>query len=258
MIKKFGFSLCLLTTMIWAGSHQTIVLAQETVPPTPPEVPKETPSLPPTTPQQVYSNAVLTLQDLPPGFKELPPEITAQIQTQFDILSTQLAKAGLKPEKYFAFVNPDNLQLVVGFTGVIPNQSDRANFDSTLKQMQQPEYQQQMITQIRQSIKPDQSIQIQEYATSPTANNIAETSTGMTVTVNMQGQPLRLDLAAFRRSNVGAFTAIMYRSGEKPTVNVDDVARKLDTRIVQTSPGAIPTGAVNPTVTPVAIPVQRR
>lgn len=244
MIHKFSLSLCLLTSAVWGVSSIPVVFAQ-----TPPAATQQLPESIPV-PAQSYNNAVLTAQDLPPGFKELPPEVAAQVQTQFSVLSSQLAKAGMKPEKFFAFINQETLQMVVGFTGLIPNQSDRANFDSTLKQMQQPEYQQQMMNQIRQSIQSNQGIKIVDYGMIPSANNIAETSSGMTVGIDMEGQVLQLDLAAFRRSNVGAFTAIMYRKGAQPTINLDAVARQLDTRIVQTASDTIPTSANESEVTP--------
>lgn len=237
MIKKLSLTLCLLTGGIWTGSYIPAAIAQST----PATV----------TQQQASSKPTLSLQDLPPGFRELPPEVTAQIQAKFDILSTQLARAGIKPEKYFAFINPDTAQLVVGFTGMLPNQPEQANFDAVIKQFQEPEFQQQVMSQIRESLKPSEGIEIRELAALPTVNNsVAEASTGMTVGILMQGQPLRMDLAAFRRSNVGAFTAIMYRNGEKPTVQLGDVARKLDNRIVQAYPGVIPSGTVDSGVTP--------
>ncbi|MGA9378326.1 MAG: hypothetical protein WBV73_06110 [Phormidium sp.] len=246
MIHKFSLSLCLLTGAIWAGSSIPAVLAQSTLPPATQQIPAAT-----TLTQPVYSNAVLTVQDLPPGFKELPPEVTAQVQTQFELLSSQLAKAGMKPEKFFAFINPDTLQMVVGFTSLISNQPDQGNFDVILKQMQQPEYQQQMMNQIRESIKSNQGIKIVDYGMIPSVNNnIGETASGMTVGIDLQGQILQLDLASFRRSNVGAFTAIIYRKGDRPTVNLDAVARQLDTRIVQTATGAIPASNNESEVTP--------
>lgn len=244
MKNKFSLSLCVLTSAIWASINIPVVFAQT------PEA--ATQQLPATTPvaTQSYNNAVLTAQDLP-GFKELPPEVAKPIQAQFEILSTQLAKAGMKPEKYFAFIDEKNLQIVVGFTGLISNQSDQANFDLTLKQMQQPEYQQQMIEQIRELIKKNQGLKILDYGIVPGVNNnIADSSSGMSVGVDLQGQLLQLDLAAFRRSNVGAFAAIMYRKGDRPSVNLDTVARQLDTRIVQTATGTIPASANESEVTP--------
>lgn len=236
MIHKFRLSLCLLTAVIWTGSVNSAIFAQTT-----PEATQQLPAAT-TTPAQTYNNAILTVQDLPSGFQEIPPEIAKQIQSKFDVLSTQLAKAGMKPEKFFAFINQETLQMVVGFTGLIPNQSDQANFDATLKQMQQPEYQKQMINEIKETLtNSEQEIKIREYGTVLSVNNIAESATGMTVAIDSQGQVFQVDLAAFRRSNVGAFTAVLYPQEKRPTINLlDDVARKLDARIVQTASGTIP------------------
>lgn len=245
MIHRFRLSLCLLTAVIWAGSGNPVILAQ---------TPSDTQQLPAATtlPAQTYKNAVLTAQDLP-GFQELPPESAKLVQSQFEVLSTQLAKAGMKPENFFAFFNQETAQIVVGFTGLIPNQSDRSNFDATLKQMQQPEYQKQMMDDIRESLnKSNEGIKILEYGMIPSVNNIAETSTGMNLAIDLKGQVFQVDLATFRRSNVGAFTAVLYPKGEKPpTINLlDDVARKLDARIVQTATGTIPASANESEVTP--------
>ncbi|OKH38947.1 hypothetical protein NIES2119_07335 [[Phormidium ambiguum] IAM M-71] len=253
MILKSKLSLCLLTAVIWAGGGNSVILAQ-----TPPETPDTTQQLPAATtlPAQTYSNAVLTAQDLPPEFQEIPPEIAKEVQSKFEDLSNQLAKAGMKPEKFFAFFNQKTLQIVVGFTGLIPNQSDQANFDATLKQMQQPEYQKQMMDNIKESLnKSDEGIKILEYGMIPSVNNIAETSTGMNLAIDLKGQVFYVDLATFRRSNVGAFTAILSPKDDKqPTSTslslLDDVARKLDNRIVQTATGTIPAGANESEVTP--------
>ena len=253
MIRKSRLSLCLLTAVIWAGTGNPVILAQ-----TSPETPDATQQLPAATtlPAQTYNNAVLTVQDLPPEFKELPPESAKLVQSQFEVLSNQLAKAGMKPEKFFAFFNQKTLQIVVGFTGLIPNQSDRANFDTTLKQMQQPEYQKKMIDDIRESLnKSNQGIKILDYGMIPSVNNIAETSTGMTLVIDLQGQVLQVDSATFRRSNVGAFTAILSPKDEKQPTSInlsllDDMARKLDNRIVQTATGTIPANANESEVTP--------
>jgi hypothetical protein len=246
MINRFSLSLCLLTGAICVSTSIPVVFAQ-----TPPATTQQLPAAT-TLPRQTYNNAVLTVQDLPPGFKELPPEVAAQVQSQFEVLRAQLAKAGMKPERFFAFINPapESLQMVVGFTGLIPNQTDQTNFDATLKQMQQPEYQQQMIAQIRESSKLTQESKIVDYSLIPSVNNIGEIATGMTVGIDLQGQVLQLDLAAFRRNNVGAFTAIIYPKGNQLSLNLDDVARKLDTRIVQTATGTIPASASESEVTP--------
>ncbi|MBD1943044.1 hypothetical protein H6F50_11845, partial [Coleofasciculus sp. FACHB-712] len=69
-------------------------------------------------------------------------------------------------------------------------------------------------------------------------NNLGNASSGMTLALKIQQQPVRMDIAAFRRNSTGALTAVMYVNGKKPAVQVGDVVRKLDSRILQVSPAA--------------------
>ncbi|MCL1472561.1 hypothetical protein LAY57_18000 [Argonema antarcticum A004/B2] len=240
MLRKLAITLCLLTGTTWTGGFLLPVFAADPVPSS-------------ATQQQTPANSALMLEDLPPGFRELPADVAAEVSTKFEALREQLTQAGMKPNKFFAYINPQNFQIVFGFTGELSEQPDRANFDATLKQIQEPEYQQQLMSQYREALKASQGIEILEYGSMPELNNVADTSSGMTVSVSMQGQPLRLDVAAFRRSNVGAFTGIMYPKGRVPTVQLGYVARKLDNRILRASSGVNPTGATNPSVNPAGV-----
>lgn len=183
--------------------------------------------------EQPAATAALTLQDLPSGFTELPPEIAASLSSRLEMLSQQLGQGKMKPENFFAFVNPTNFQIVLGFTSKIPNQPEQESFDANLQQLQKPEVQQQMLSQLQERVKKLGDIKVTEYKTLPEMNSVANASTGITMALEMKGQPLRLDCAAFRRNSVGAFTAVMYPNGEQPKLALGEVARKLDGRIVQ-------------------------
>lgn len=182
--------------------------------------------------------ATLTLEDLPSGFAELPPELAAEVASRLDTLREQLGQNSLKPDNFFAFVNQQNFQLVFGFTGKIPDQAGQASFDASLQQFKQPEAQEQMVSQLRERLKNFGEIKITEYGAIPELNALANASTGLTLGLEMQKQPLRLDFAAFRRNSVGVFTAVMYAKGEQPAIGVEGVAQKLDDRIVKSSTDA--------------------
>lgn len=235
MFKKFAFSLCLLTGYLWAGGCIPAAFAQ----PVPSSI---------TQPQAPSNEVTLSLEDLPPGFQQLPKDVEPQIKPRLEALAQQLTQAGMKPGKMFVFVNPQTFQIVFGFTGMLANQPDSASFDATLKQLQEPEFQQQLIDQYREALKASQGIEILDVGAIPEANNIAESSTGMSVSLSMQGQPLLMDIAAFRRSNVGAFTVLMYPKDVTPTIQVSAIARKLDGRILQASAG-IDSPSKNPSPT---------
>jgi hypothetical protein len=238
MAKRISVSFCLLTGVIftWVPAQaamttaltesRTQLLAHPGIAETIVQIATE---------QSVSTTATLTLEDLPPGFTELPPELATQVASRLDILRQQLGQGNLKPENFFTFVNPQNFQIVLGFTGKLPNKPEQASFDSSLQQLQQAEAQQQMLSQLQEKLKAFGEIKVTDSGTLPGLNDVANASTGLTLGLEMQGQPLRMDLAAFRRNTVGAFTAVMYAKGGQPAVAVGDVARKLDGRIVQSA-----------------------
>ncbi|MFE1748173.1 hypothetical protein [Coleofasciculus sp. H7-2] len=248
MLKKVTLTLSLLTGALWVGgSFQStfatpLIVAQEAPVQTPAPEPKVAPSAPaptqaPTT-QPASSDVKLTLEDLPAGFQELPPDVAVEIASKLDVLRQQLTQANMKPENFFAFVNPENFQIVLGFTGNMPNQPEQAKFDAGLQEMQNPQKQQQMLSLLRERLKAYQGLEVVEYKPLPELNNLGNASGGMTLALKIQEQPVRMDIAAFRRNSTGALTAVMYVNGKQPAVQVGDVVRKLDSRILQVSPAA--------------------
>lgn len=241
MAKIIPLSLCLLTAVMFAGvPAQATIASALTASPTPLIAQQGiTQSIPKIAAEQSTSaQATLTLADLPPGFTELPPELATAVASRLDSLRQQLGQENLKPDNFFAFVNQQNFQVILGFTGKLPNQPEQTSFDTNLKRLQQPEAQQQMMSQIQEKLKGMGGIKVTEYKALPALNEMANASTGMTMGLEIQGQPLRLDFAAFRRNSVGAFTAVMYGNGEKPVLPLGDVAQKLDGKITQVSSNA--------------------
>ncbi|MFW5666139.1 MAG: hypothetical protein ACOC2Z_11470 [Coleofasciculus sp.] len=84
-----------------------------------------------------------------------------------------------------------------------------------------------------------------EYQPLPELNNFADTSTGFTLGIDMEGTPLQLDMATFRRGGMVAFTGVMYLNGQMPLIQVGDVAQKLDSRIVRVSAQSYPASLAN-------------
>lgn len=241
MAKRLSLTLCLLTGVIFSGmpvkaaittspaSSNWQPIAQQGIAETFTQMAAEKPT---------SAQATLTLEDLPPGFTKLPPELAAEFASRLSVLSQQVRQGSLKPENFFAFANPENFQIVLGFTNKFPAQPEQASFDASLQQLQKPEVQQRLLSQLQEQLKNYGEIKVTEYRALPGLNNLADASTGITLALEMQGQPLRLDFAAFRRNKVGAFTAVMYPNGEQPAIAVGDVAQKLDNRIVQLSADA--------------------
>ena len=141
------FVLGILTTALFAAAPaQAVPVAQA------PNPPSEQPNLAvppapapnPPAPEQPASAVTLTLQDLPPGFQEVPPQIKKQIVTWLEPFRQLLAKGNLPLNNFFAFANLQKFEVVFGFSRVLPNQPLALSiFDATLQQLQQTAAQQQ-------------------------------------------------------------------------------------------------------------------
>ncbi len=50
---------------------------------------------------------------------------------------------------------------------------------------------------------------------------------------DMEGIPMRMDMAVFRRDIIGAFVLVMYLDGDVPVLTIEEVTSKFDERIVE-------------------------
>jgi hypothetical protein len=191
--------------------------------PAPTDTPAPTPTLtPPTpatpTPLADLSDVVLTLDDLPPGFEAVAPE-------EMGISKESLSQEDFTVESLFVFLDAESIEFVMGFTILLPTRLEQVGFDAGLRQ---PDF-------LMDSLIGGMGVtEILEKEELPDLKNIGDASTGLTVAVNMEGIPWRMDVAAFRTEPVGAFVFIMYLDGEEPVVTVDVLAERLDARIRET------------------------
>lgn len=223
MSKKLPLFLSLLSGFLISTSS----LHAEIPSPTPlEETPVQTEPLP-----DAESVPTLSLEDLPAGFHLLPPKFTAQIAQQLVALGQQLGQGSIDPDNLFAFIHPQSFQIILGFTGEVENAEMQAKFDNNMLSLQQPEMQQQMLSQMQQQLSAAGGVDVIDFASVPELNNIADASGGFTIGLNVQGQPFRMDLASFRRNNVTAMTAVMYLEPMGAMLPVRDVASTLDGKI---------------------------
>lgn len=167
------------------------------------------------------SQAILTLEDLPPGFKDMSGEA--------DSLKKQLNNGTeIKAENVFAFQKSDDkqFQLIVGFTMPMLTRIDQASFDSLIRQQ---DFAQEFLKGLNEGSQGDFS----NITSSPMGENIGDTSAKWVTKGQLNGIPMRLEMAVFRRGNLGAMLMILYLDGESPSIAIADAARKLDSRIVE-------------------------
>ncbi|MGI8504713.1 MAG: hypothetical protein ACR2LR_26815 [Hassallia sp.] len=222
MKQQLAFVLSILTSTILPAS-----LSQA--------APLPTQTTQPATEQPATKATALTLEDLPAGFQELPPSMKAEIASKIEPFKQLLIKDNFPLDNFFAFVEPQKMEVIFGFTGMLSNQAQQGQFDAALQKARQPEFEQQ-IKKLAQKLPSSQQVKVLKYKSLPDLSNLAQLSTGFSLDATIQEMPVKFDVVSFRRSSVGAMTAVLYLTGNKPSVSVKDVATKLDGRVLQSSP----------------------
>lgn len=232
MSKKFFFTLSLLTSALLVGSPTLAAPASPGTPKTP-----ATQSQPASS-QPASSKALLTKEDLPAGFQEVPPELKAQAVSQLAvILQQQLPGANVNPDNLFGFFNPTTSEVLVGYTDNLSNVQSQTKFDAALKQFQQPDMQKKMLSILQERVKnvKDYKVEITDYKTLANLGNIGDSSAGITLSLKVQDQPVNTNVVTFRHKDVAAMTMVVNLDGQQPQLNLGDVARKIDSRLSLTS-----------------------
>lgn len=163
------------------------------------------------------SDVIITLQDLPSGFEEIPP-------ATFGLTKETMNQGLFKVESLFAFLDSNNFEIIMGFTSLLPTKIDQAGFDLSLGQ---PDFLLDMF------IGGMGEVDILEKGEITGLDNIGDKSVALTVVANVEGSPapMRIDLVVFRRDKVGAFIFVMYLEDKIPPAKIGDVANKLDKHI---------------------------
>lgn len=244
MKNKVFLTLFLLTSAFFAGSP-TVAAPDNSAPqPAPSTQPQTTPSQPQSAPSQPSSSSkFLTKADLPSGFQEVPPELKTQVVSQLSgLLQQQLPGANLRQENLFGFYNPETSEVVMGYTDKLPDRPTQTKFDTALKQIQQPDTQQKLLSQLQQKVKTvkDYKVEVVDYKPLPELNSLANSSAGASLSLKVQDQLVHADIVSFRRNAVAAIATVVNLNGQQPALRLSDVARKLDTHITQSASAAHP------------------
>jgi hypothetical protein len=177
------------------------------------------------TPAADLSGLALTLQDLPAGFTEMPPATIKNIVSAIP--------KNCKPASVFSYYKNDGqqFQVVTGFTWQLPNQLDLAKFDAEIRE---GSFAQQLSQSLNSS--SNKEFQFANLTASTLEDKIGEVSAGWTTQGKIEGVPLNLELALFRRGKILSFMVIAYLDGTKPTITISQAARKLDSRMMELKP----------------------
>lgn len=180
---------------------------------TPTKIPTLTP-----TPIQDLSSAVLTLDDLPPGFEEYTFE-------ELGISADDFSNEDFQPKDVFIFVNLQDFQIVFGFNSLLTGKIDRAAFDVG---MLQPEM---TLPALVNGMSPEN---VHDEKLLEGMEDIGEVQIGMTMIAKVEGMPAQVDVLMFRRNIIGAMVMSMVLEGQSPNITIHDLGLKLDQNIQET------------------------
>ena len=173
------------------------------------------------------SSLVLTLQDLPPGFTEMPPDYVASLRN----------KLSQRPEfnatSVFAYQKIDSklleLQLLIGFTFQLSDPTLQAAFDQGIGEGI-------FAKAFTQGLNDDKELQFTPPATLTLQDKMGEVSAGWRSQGKVENIPMNVDLALFRRGQIGVVMATIYLDGTKPTITISEAGRKFDSRMIELKP----------------------
>jgi hypothetical protein len=217
MKKKVGLLVCLLISAALGGGFCKVSIATKAIDRSnilSADIPE---------PAADLSGLVLTLQNLPAGFTEMPPATIKNIVSRIP---------NFKPASVFGYYKNDDeqFQVVTGFTAQLPNRIDRAKFDAEIREGT-------FAQQFSQGLNSrNNEFQFANLTALTLEDNIGEVSAGWTTQGKVKGVPINVELALFRRGKIGSFMAIMYLDGTKPTITISEAARKLDSRMMELKP----------------------
>jgi hypothetical protein len=193
------------------------------------------PSALPLSSSQENNAGLLQQEDMPPEFRALPNPVARSIGDRLRVVTRFFGQENFQIDRYSAFVNPADLQIILGFTGSLPNQNDQLSFDSTMRQLQQPQFQQQLVNLLRRNLSELPQVNILDSQPLRNVNEVANSSAGVRMTVQFRNQVWLIDAVPFRRGGVGALAAVVYPRNVASPLPVSAVARRLDDRIIESS-----------------------
>lgn len=177
----------------------------------------------------VASGAVLTLEDLPSGFMEIPAVNLAPISQAID--QTDMVRT----KGIFMFINPIGFEFVMGMTiGLSEEAKQRGHSleEADLQELFPENVLEQMLTTIPIGDAEMEILEAEELE----LPDIGDSSAGFTTLARMMGVSVRTETGTFRRNETLAYTVVVYPSGDASIVQLEDLLRLLDDRIMQGSP----------------------
>jgi hypothetical protein len=173
------------------------------------------------------SSLVLNLQDLPPGFTEMPSDYVASLRNKLS------QGPDFKPASIFAYQKIDRklleFQLLIGFTLQLPDPTLQARFDQAIGEGIG-------VKAFSQGLNSNQESPFTHPAALTLQDKMGEVSAGWRSQGKIKNIPMNVDMALFRRGQIGVFMATIYLDDTKPTITISEAGCKFDSRMTELKP----------------------
>lgn len=167
-----------------------------------------------------WADVTLRLEDLPPGFRAMPPAELAK-------LKEDLSQDEMNVENVFAFVAQQQFQLIMGITTRLETAQQQAQFDELLRD---PEKLKSLLAEnLLATPVPAQPLN--------NINNIGDVAAGVSLQVDLDNLLARVEILGLRKNQMGAFVFVLYREGQRPLYPIAEVGRQLDRRVQEVRTG---------------------
>jgi hypothetical protein len=218
------------TTAIAANvfSTQTAEAPTATITPTitptstskPTQTTTPTPSRTPTItvePTADYSWAKLTLDDLPPGFTEIPAD-------DFIAAMGELGDESLDFEDGFMFLDLERVHILMGFTVLIDSSRDQVGFDLLVSQ---PDIMAQLFIS---GLEEEEGDEILSQDAIADTEGLGDAANYFVIVVDLDGTPMLMDVLIFRQGSVGLILMLIHEDSDVPVVDVVELGSLVASR----------------------------
>jgi hypothetical protein len=189
--------------------------------PTPTKIPSPTPSATPSPTSPALASLPkggFLLQELPPGFEELP-------LASLGVTAQQLSVPEVGTDSVTAYLHEEDGTLVISVVAVLETQAEQEAFDPLLDTPRRA------LDLLAAALGGTVSSDVQAL---DGFNPIGDQSTAVTQVIGLDDVPTRIDLAVFREGVIGAYLYLVYPEAGTQTLTLESAAGSLASILGQT------------------------
>ena len=184
---------------------------------------------PPISAPWIVSTA-LQLSDLPPGFQPAPSFLRQYLREGIGAVQPYLMRERISIANFSSFINLSHFEVVISVTANLSDPEAIRQFDASL---QQPDTLDKLIVALQESTGTLGKLKVTQKSRLAVPDGIGDLATGYRLQASFEDSPVKLfvDGIVFRRDDSGVLLVVAALNHEVQTVQVGEIAAKLDRRL---------------------------